>query len=823
MKLSSGGRARIYLRRREDTAVRGTAHDLECVLPLERIIVLKKISLIRNKIQQPAAADAIQPVSTELPRLTDHAKCTGCGACMAACAVNAITMQEGKGGFLYPQINEAQCTGCGECTARCPVNEPRTNNFKRPDCYAAQADEEQREISASGGFAAVLAANYVSSGGYVCGAAFVNALQVQHILIHEPEELVRLAGAKYTQSTITPEVYREIRTLLTRGERVLFIGCPCQVAGMYAFLGESYPNFHTLDIACSGVVSEKILRQYLAESFPDKEVSAIAYRNKKKYGWSSSMNIEFTDGTEFHEKCKGNFFYEMFQSDYSIRPSCGRCQFAKLPRQGDVSCGDLWSISKFHPDWSDKKGTSYVTFNNQKGEQLAGAMRETLALFEPIPFSEAAYGNRVLTERPPRPALAERFLAGVGRVPLRRLLKSCMEKTYDVGIVGLWYGLNYGSVLTYYALYRVLYDMGYEPLLIDKPTFLWSPRYADHGTLAHRFIRKHCNVSRRRVNAEDWRIQGEQCDTFIVGSDVVWNYEICGRSSGNYLFLDFVPDDKRKLAYASSFGGVYNAPEWLARQNRYYLQKFDGVSVREDAAVNLCKTHFDVRADKVLDPVFLCDMHWFHEAADASEMELPERYLASYILGASVKKRDFIQDAAKQLGCEMFNVINPNEPENCRKIMKFPTVSNPTVEDWLHLIRDCTLYIGDSFHGLCFSILFRRRFVCIIRKDMPSRDRFETLLRICGLEDRLLYMEQDNTDRLHLLEEDIDYEAVERRLAPYREESMTWLRTHMEQPVQALHNDTPEELAERLSRMQYEIFSLQRELEALRPKNPKQS
>ncbi len=781
---------------------------------------MKRISLIRNKIQQAPNDNSNIKEEKKGVQLAERSRCTGCGVCKAVCPANAITMKPGAGGFYYPEISRELCIKCEVCTEHCPVLKKSSTQKVKPVCYAAQADDEQRMKSASGGFISALSAKILEKGGHVCGAAFVEGLRVQHILIHDKADLERLDGVKYTQSQITTKLYREIRMLVDQGETVLMIGCPCQIAGLYAFLGEDLPNLYTIDVACRGVVSDFILQQYLQESFPDKEPVEVAYRNKKRYGWSSSMTVKFSDGTEFREKCKENFFYQLMLSDCSIRPSCGSCKFAKLPRQGDLTCGDLWSVSRYHEGWSDKKGTTFVLVNRQKGNQLCEMISGSMPLFQEIPMSEASHGNRVITEHLPRPAYADRFLENIGRVPLKRLFQKCLEGTYDVGIVGLWYGLNYGSVLTYYALYRVLYDMGYEPLLIDKPSFLWSPRYASHDTLANRFIRRHCNVSKRRVNAEDWRVQGEQCDTFIVGSDVVWNYEICGRSSGNYLFLDFVPDTKCKLAYAASFGGSYNAPEWLARQNRCYIRKFDGVSVREDAAVNLCKKHFDVRADKVLDPVFLCDMRWFNEAADASALKLPEHYVMSYILGASEKKRDFIQTASKQIGCDMYNVVNPNEPERCAKIMKLPTVHDPSVEDWLRLIRSCTLYIGDSFHGLCFSILFHRRFVCIIRKDMPSRDRFETLLQICGLEDRLLYMEQDNADKLHLLEEDIDYVEVERRLEPYRQESMTWLRTHMEQPMRTLHTDTPEELEQRLSTMQYEIYALQREVEALRSKNP---
>ena len=43
------------------------------------------------------------------------------------------------------------------------------------------------------------------------------------------------------------------------------------------------------------------------------------------------------------------------------------------------------------------------------------------------------------------------------------------EKKYDVGIYGLWYGTNYGSMITYYALDCVLKDMGRSTVMISNP------------------------------------------------------------------------------------------------------------------------------------------------------------------------------------------------------------------------------------------------------------------------------------------------------------------------------------------------------------------
>lgn len=767
---------------------------------------MKLPMIIRRK-----AAD-LPERSADLP--IDKHQCTGCGVCSAVCPEDNIRMEEMEAGFRYPVPDAA-----GDHAAafsRCPVLHPVVLPRTEPRCYAVQAKEAVRLASASGGAAAVLTQHILQQGGYVCGAAFKDAVAAEHVILSDPAEASRLAGVKYTQSTISREVYARLQELLTAGKTVLFTGCPCQIAALYAYLGKDYPTLYTLEIVCRGVSSAYLVRQYLAERFPDKEPVSVAFRNKQKYGWSSSMTVQFSDGTQFREKCEPNLFYQLFQSDYAVRPSCTECRFTGIPRQGDLTSGDLWSVRRFHPEWSDGLGTSSLLVNSDKGAALFGQIRPMLALAEEIPLKEAIDGNRVLIERRPQSANTDRFHREVGRVPMQHLLQLCRDDRYDVGIVGLWYGLNYGSVLTYYALYRLLYDMGYEPLLIEKPDFLWTSRYADPATIAGRFIRPRCNVSVPRSNTEDWKLQGEQCDSYVIGSDVVWNYEICGKSSGSFLFLDFVAADKKKLAYAASFGGEYHAPEWLHQQHRYYLRQFDGVSVREDAAVDICRKQFGVHADKVLDPVFLCDMHWFEDAAQASALELPARYLMCYILGASVKKREFIRTAARRLGVEPHIVVNPNEPERCKEILELPVLHDPSVEDWLKLIRDCTLFIGDSFHGLCFSLLFHKRFVIIIRRDMPSRDRFVNLLRICGLEDRLLYMEQPNTDKLHLLEEDIDYEAVEQRLDAYRSPSLEWLRGHMEQRKHV--SQITGGLEKRLSAMQYEIHALQRELDALKKK-----
>jgi len=50
-------------------------------------------------------------------------KCVGCGACVAACPVGAISMKDGKA-----EIDQEKCIHCGKCFDACPHNVIRPNS-----------------------------------------------------------------------------------------------------------------------------------------------------------------------------------------------------------------------------------------------------------------------------------------------------------------------------------------------------------------------------------------------------------------------------------------------------------------------------------------------------------------------------------------------------------------------------------------------------------------------------------------------------------------------------------------------------------------------
>lgn len=192
-------------------------------------------------------------VTVNMPQLAPRDRCTGCGACSSGCPKGAIRMVPDKEGFLYPEITDG-CVQCGHCAHVCPVlkqREPRT----APQVFAVwNRDPAVRRESTSGGAFSALAAYVLEGGGVVFGAALDKDLRVVHTAVKNVHELHRLRGSKPVQSDMG-DAYQQVRLYLDQGRQVLFSGTPCQVDGLYRYLGEHPERLLTCDVACRGVCS----------------------------------------------------------------------------------------------------------------------------------------------------------------------------------------------------------------------------------------------------------------------------------------------------------------------------------------------------------------------------------------------------------------------------------------------------------------------------------------------------------------------------------------------------------------------------------------
>lgn len=303
--------------------------------------------------------------------------CSSCGACANICVHGAITMRLDKEGFYRPFIDKEKCIKCGACEKVCPWNKSiiNPNNAEyNPKTIAAYAkDENIRTRSSSGGIFSVLAEKILDEGGAVVGVAQLGTIDIGHIVVDNRSDLARLRGSKYVQANVG-FIYREVRDLLKKKRKVLFSGTPCQVAGLYAVLGDlrSSENLVTVDIVCHGTPSVKLLKKYVIdiEKKFHKNIDHITFREKNT-GWKSySLKHCFNEGDSIIVPHGQSKYMDLFLSRICQNTSCDACHYRRLPRIADITLGDYWGISKYHPEMDDDKGTSVVLLNTEHGKIL---------------------------------------------------------------------------------------------------------------------------------------------------------------------------------------------------------------------------------------------------------------------------------------------------------------------------------------------------------------------------------------------------------------------------------------------------------------------
>lgn len=322
--------------------------------------------------------------------------CTGCGACVNICLKNCIKLQFDKYGFLQPYINENECVLCGRCDTVCPALNPiQRGNYDIPKCYAGwNKNEKVRQESTSGGVFSALAEYVFSLGGIVCGVVLDDELRPTHTVATTKDEGKRMRGSKYLQSD-TRLIFRQVKEALSANRYALFSGCPCQVAGLYTFLGEKdCERLITCEVICHGVPSVSVFNWYKAylEKNACSAIKDINFRSKK-YGWTvSSMSLLYTNGTETI-KAQNSVFMRAFYASLCVRESCCDCSYARLPRTADISVGDYWnSVMKNYPKKERQQGISLILANNDKAASIILAIKDKIE-YEPITLQDAIKEN----------------------------------------------------------------------------------------------------------------------------------------------------------------------------------------------------------------------------------------------------------------------------------------------------------------------------------------------------------------------------------------------------------------------------------------------
>lgn len=349
------------------------------------------------------------------------ADCTGCGACAARCPKDAISMEKDKEGFLYPQTDPMLCVDCDLCRRVCPSLQGVVCHETPVAVAAKHKDDAVRQKSSSGGVFTGLAQRILDRGGVICAAVYDENFAVVHKI---GAEIAPFCGAKYAQS-YAGHLFPALQSLLKEGKQVLFVGTPCQCAGLSRYLGKTPENLVLVDMICHGVPSREVWKAYLF-SHAQRPMGTVNMRSKSS-GWSHyGYSVEIHSRETYTCPQNRDPYMRGFTANLFLRPSCSKCNFKGLERCTDMTLGDFWGIWDLLPEFDDNKGTSLLLIHSEKGRALWDEIQNE---FDHHPFDpQQAISSNPSAEisSPPHPKRDE-FFERLWHEHFDKLVWDCLE------------------------------------------------------------------------------------------------------------------------------------------------------------------------------------------------------------------------------------------------------------------------------------------------------------------------------------------------------------------------------------------------------------
>lgn len=285
-----------------------------------------------------------------------------------------------------------------------------------------------------------------------------------------------------------------------------------------------------------------------------------------------------------------------------------------------------------------------------------------------------------------------------------------------------------------------------------------------------KFKRDYCRFTHQTTSRDVLMKMGEKYRAFILGSDQVWNP---ANLEMDFYTLNFVPEEKTKIAYAPSFG-VSMIPTKQKEKTRAYLNRIQYISVREITGAKIIKDLIGRDVPVVCDPTALLTKEEWDELK-SDKMYTEKKYIFCYFLGSNPLHREFANTVKKLTGYEIVALQHIDEFVKTDLAFGDITPYDVAPQDFVNLLSNAEVVLTDSFHGTMFSIYYSKKFFSFSRYEERKKDstnsRIASVLKLLNLGDRKLI---GNENVKECLSREINWNDVQSSLARFRKESYNW-------------------------------------------------
>lgn len=337
------------------------------------------------------------------------------------------------------------------------------------------------------------------------------------------------------------------------------------------------------------------------------------------------------------------------------------------------------------------------------------------------------------------------------------------------GIITFHDTTNYGATLQSYSLYKAVHDLGYDCEIIDyqceniqkrelpyiniygtlrnfASSLLHCPKRLVKHINLKKFVKRYEMLSDKTYTRKNISESNSDYKKFIVGSDILWNLSISGNDFS--YFLDFAEDCKKKFSYATSIGEPWNDREKF--ELKEYLSRFDGISVRENEAIDWVEELTGTKPSLVCDPTMLVENNEWEKLASK---QMHTNYVLVYLPNEKCNI-----DAKRYAATHNLKVIELHAYDS--------------IGSFLSKVKYAECIFTGSYHGFLFALYFHTNIMFYNFQD-TSRMRFLATKFNIG-----------NNDATYLTEikcvPEIDWQFVDEVRKDFRNFSLQYLKELLE-------------------------------------------
>lgn len=243
--------------------------------------------------------------------------------------------------------------------------------------------------------------------------------------------------------------------------------------------------------------------------------------------------------------------------------------------------------------------------------------------------------------------------------------------------------------------------------------------------------------------------------TIICESDVIWSN---GFWDDAY-FLAFENMKKlKKIAYSPSMADC-NLSEDKLQKLPVFLNNLDYISGRESYECEFLRKYTKKPVKHVCDPVFLLEASDYDQII--SQRLIKEPYLLLYLPADNNKYlRKCAYKYAKKHSLKVIEIDS-----KLRIKLTHKSIITAGIEEFLSLIKYSDVCFTNSFHAVCFSIIFQKEFYAFSR---ITRGKVEDILKTLELSER--FIENNFNEK-----KKIDYAAINLVLEKWKNSCKEWI------------------------------------------------